>query len=88
MAEFWRALGRGFIKLLVSLLAGFGVGLLVIGNVSRDQPEFWEGRNPPAGLFLGIGAGLLTAAGLLILLFFVPWLWHRPAHSQEPRKQE
>jgi hypothetical protein len=75
---FWQAFGRGLIKLLVSLLAGFGVGLLVIGNAAADNPDFWRDREPQGALLTGIGAGLLTAAGMLVLLFFIPW-WFRKA---------
>jgi hypothetical protein len=84
---FWQAFGRGVIKLLVSLLVGFGVGLLVIGNAAKDNPDFWHGRDPPGGLLMGIGAGLLTAAGALIVLFFIPWWFRRspPPPPQEPR---
>jgi hypothetical protein len=67
---FWQAFGRGMIKLLVSLLVGFGVALLVIGDASKGNPDFWRGRDPQGGLLMGIGAGLLTAAGALIVLFF------------------
>ncbi len=86
MGEFWQALGRGIIKLLVSLLAGFGVGLLVIGYAARRDPDFWRGREPPGGLFEGIGAGLLTTAGMLVLLFFIPWWFRKPARPQQPRE--
>ena len=74
---FWQAFGRGLIKLLVSLLAGFGFGLLVIGETARRDPDFWRGREPAGGLLTGIGAGLLTAAGMLVLLFFIPWWFRR-----------
>ena len=65
MENFWRALGLGLIKLLVSLFTAFGVGLLVLGIVVDDDPRFWEDPYPPAGFFLAIGAGL----GLCIRAF-------------------
>jgi hypothetical protein len=82
---FWQAFGRGIIKLLVSLLAGFGVGLLVIGNAARGDPDFWRER-PPGGLLEGIGAGLLTAAAMLLLLFFMPW-WFRKSPGPQERRE-
>ncbi len=86
MGEFWQALGRGIIKLLVSLLAGFGVGLIVIGNAAQGEPDFWRrGGGPPGGMLVAIGAGLLTAAGMLVLLFFIPWWFRKPARPPESR---
>ncbi len=84
MEKFWFAVGRGFIKLLVSLFTAFGVGLLVFGIAAQDDPQFWQSRNPPAGLFFAIGAGLLTAAILLVVFFLVPWWWSKPASTPEP----
>jgi hypothetical protein len=84
MDNFWRAFGDGFIKLLVSLFASFGIGLLVFAVAVRDDPQFWYSRNPPAGLFFAIGSGLLTAAVLLVVFFLVPWWWHKPAPTPEP----
>jgi hypothetical protein len=77
MWEFWAAFGRGVVKLLVSLFAGVGVGFLTFGIIARDRPELWRSREPPNELFIGIGAGLLTTAVLLLLLFGVPWLLRR-----------
>jgi len=86
MADLWYALGRGFIKLLVTLFAGFGVGLLVIGWYAQGEPTFWEGRNPPGGLFVGIGAGLLTTALLLVVLFIIPRRGRKLWPPCEPRE--
>lgn len=72
-----RALGYGIVKVMISLIAGNGVGMLVFGLASRDRPEIMEFREPPPELFLSIGAGLLTSAALLVLLFFIPRLWRR-----------
>jgi hypothetical protein len=76
MTGCWLALGRGLIKLLVSLLAGTGVGFTVFGYFAKDDPDLWRHRDPPFGLFLAVGTGLLTVAGMLVVLFFVPW-WLR-----------
>jgi hypothetical protein len=84
MENFWFALGRGFIKLLVSLFAACGVGLLVFAIAAKDDPLFWQSRYPPAGLFFAIGSGLLTAAVLLVVFFLVPWWWRKPASTPEP----
>jgi hypothetical protein len=73
------AFGRGFIKLLVSLFGGTGAGFLVVG-ITYARPEYWTidqrgGAEPTTGLvMLGLGAGLVATAALLILLFVVPWL--------------
>ncbi len=88
MENFWFAVGRGFIKLLVSLFAAFGVGLLVFGIAASDDPQFWQSRNPPAGLFFAIGSGLLTAAVLLVVFFLVPWWWRKPSSTPEPTDQK
>jgi Na+-driven multidrug efflux pump len=87
MENFWRALGLGLIKLLVSLFSAFGVGLLVLGIVVEDDPRFWDHRYPPSGLFLAIGAGLLTAAALMVVFFLVP-LWSRKIAAGQVQMDE
>jgi hypothetical protein len=71
MEDLFLSFGRGVIKFLVSLFVGTGVGMLTFGILTRDRPEVWSSREPPAELFLGIGAGLLSAAAMMIVLFFV-----------------
>jgi hypothetical protein len=86
MDDFWYAVGRGLIKLLISLFTGLGVGLLVFGINAQDDPSFWRSPYPPAALFISFGAGLLTTTALLVVLFVVPWLWRKPAPLQSSRK--
>jgi hypothetical protein len=74
---FWQALGRGVIKLVICLMAGFGVGFYFVGKATDENPDSWQRRGPPPGLFEGVAFGLLTAAGLLFLLFVLPWLFRR-----------
>ena len=65
MDTFWRTLGHGLIKLLVSLLAAIGVGFLVFAGAIVSDPGIWQARgHPPVGLFVAIAAGLFTAAVL------------------------
>ena len=70
MQDVFLALGRGLIKVLISLLVGAGAGLLALGIAGRDKPNMWEPqRGPAAELFLGVGVGLLTAGVLMAVLF-------------------
>jgi hypothetical protein len=69
MQETVLALGRGIVKILISLLIGGGVGLLTFGLATRDLPDLWERRGPPPGVFTATGAGLLAAGGMMVLLF-------------------
>ncbi len=70
MREVLLAFGRGFVKVLISLLIGAGAGLLTLGIAGRDKPDLWTSRHgSPPELFLGIGVGLLTAGGLMAILF-------------------
>lgn len=71
MNDHLAALGRGFIKILISLFFGAGVGLVTFGASAVGQSEIWMRREPPAEMFLGVGAGLLTAGIVMFLLFFV-----------------
>ena len=71
MAETLLAIGRGIVKLLISLFVGFGVGLVVVGYFSMQRPGVWDKHEVPFGeTCLGVGAGLLTAAITLSVLFF------------------
>jgi hypothetical protein len=75
MPEFLFVVGRGLIKLLICLMAGFGVGLYLIGQAARDFPEFARRPEQMPAFYEGIGGGLLTCSALLILLFVIPsWL--------------
>ncbi len=78
MREVLLAFGRGLVKFLVSLFVGSGVGLFLFGFFTRGQPT--------GELFLAIGAGLLSAGVMLLLLFGIPWLRGRP-RPQERREQ-
>lgn len=74
------AFGRGIVKILISALVGFGVGLLVIGIATAGRPDMFRGP-PPGEMLMGIGAGLLAGGGTLLALFFLPWFMKR---SVEP----
>src|SRR5437588_6622721 len=69
MREVLLAFGRGFVKVLISLLIGTGAGLLALGITGRDKPDLWHRPGAPPELFLSIGVGLLTAGGLMAILF-------------------
>jgi hypothetical protein len=77
VGEFLLAVGRGLMKLVISILAGAGVGVLVLGLTTRGRPEIWHASVPTAELLIAIGAGSLTAAVLLLLLFGICWLRRR-----------
>src|SRR4051794_22475983 len=86
MDTFWRTLGRGLIKLLVSLLAAIGVGFMVFAGAIVSDPRIWEADHPPVGLFVAIAAGFITAAILLAIFFLMPSRWNRPMSAQPPRE--
>ena len=69
MREVLLALGRGLVKVLISLLIGTGAGMLALGITGRDKPELWHRPGSPPELFLSIGVGLLTAGALMAILF-------------------
>ncbi len=76
------AFGRGIIKVLISGLTGFGVGLLVVGITTASKPQIWhQGGGPPGELLIGIGAGLLSGGGTLLALFFVPFFTKRASRQ-------
>ena len=77
MNELLSKLGSGLIKLLVSVLFGVGVGLMVVGIFLARDPGWFRRPDPPGGLFLAIGAGLMTTAGLLVFFFLSPWASRR-----------
>jgi hypothetical protein len=78
MREFLQVLGGGLIKLIICIMTGFGVGLLWMGQTARDQPDFWRHPEQGPSFFEGIGAGLLSCAGLLVLLFVIPSWFRKP----------
>ena len=78
------ALGRGIVKFIISMFVGSGVGLLTFGATSKDVPDLWTRNGPPWGFFVGMGAGLLSAAASMVLLFFVPRLFKAPAGKGAP----
>jgi hypothetical protein len=73
------AFGRGIVKILISALVGFGIGLLIVGITTAGKPQIWRQPDPPGELFIGIGAGLLSGGGTLLALFFLPWFLKRQA---------
>ena len=82
-----QALGRGVIKVLISLAAGGGIGLLSVGVLATMNPDLWDyhtmdRHGPPFGpTLLSVGAGLLTAAVMLCALFFPTW-WRTATTGQ------
>jgi hypothetical protein len=66
------ALGRGLVKLIISLFVGGGVGLLTFGLTTNDVPDLWTRNYPPPGFFTALGAGLLSAAFVMTALFLLP----------------
>ena len=81
MQEMVLALGRGIVKTLISLFIGGGVGLLTFGVATRDMPDLWQHRGPPAGTFTALGAGLLATGAMRGLLFALP----RPRQAPESK---
>jgi hypothetical protein len=72
MKDVMLASGRAVAKILISLCAGAGVGLVTFGRTVRDTPDLWLRPGPPPGFFLALGTGLLTTAVLMTLLFYLP----------------
>src|SRR5438105_2299194 len=73
------AFGRGLIKVLIAAVAGVGVGFLVFGATAQNRADIWRSHDPPAEMFMGIGAGLLTGGVLLLVLFALPWMFRQAA---------
>jgi hypothetical protein len=71
------ALGLGIVKLLISLFVGSGVGLLTFGLRTTDNSEIWMRSIPPASLFTALGAGLLSTALMMVLLFLLPRIFRK-----------
>ena len=81
MNETLFALGRGIIKLFVSMFVGTGVGLLTFGLNARDIDTIWNRPGPPNEFFTAVGAGLLSTAIMMFLLFFVPRMFNAPVQA-------
>ena len=65
------------LKLIIGLVTGFGVALLVFGLLIYLGPgielkDFSRGGLPPAESCISAGAGLLTTAFVLLVLFVGP----------------
>ena len=81
------------VKSVVGVVCGAGVGTLVfgIGLVMLGVADFRSPGPPPAPIFIGLGAGLLTTALTMTGLFVGPlsrWRWIAAveSHDQLPRK--
>lgn len=72
MVEVLYALGRGLIKVLISVVLGAGGGMLTFALAGADKSgDMWRRPEPPMELFLGIGVGLLVTGVLLMAFFFL-----------------
>lgn len=71
MVEVLYALGRGIIKVLISLVIGSGAGMLTFAIAAGSEQGMWTRPEPPMELFLAIGVGLLTFGALLMAFFFI-----------------
>jgi hypothetical protein len=85
MQDVLLALGRGLIKVLISLLVGAGAGLLTLGIAGRDKPDLWQRPGPQPEVLLGVGVGLLTAGVLMAILFLFSRRRAHEAVRSEPR---
>lgn len=72
MSQILMTLGRSIVKILISVFAGTGIGLVVFGTMVRDIPDIWLRPGPPPGFFVAVGAGMLTAGLMMMALFFLP----------------
>ena len=66
------ALGRGIIKVLLSLLLGLGSGLMMLGLATMGPSDAQRRWGPPGELSLGVGVGLLVAGCVMTAFFFAP----------------
>jgi hypothetical protein len=78
------ALGRAIIKLIISLFVGGGVGLLTFGITTNDIPDLWRRDGPPSGFFTALGAGMLSSAFVMMILFLTPRLSLSPKGKGAP----
>lgn len=82
MNETLLALGRGVVKVLVSLFVGTGVGLVTFGAAVKDVHDVWRYDGPPPGLFMAVGTGMLVTGVTMGLMFFVPRLCKKPTPTK------
>ena len=68
---------NAWVKFAIGLFGGGGCGLLTIEYFAYGKPNYWEGKGPPEGLFVGIGIGCLVSA----LIWF--WLFSRKSIGPE-----
>jgi hypothetical protein len=74
------------VKLLIGVFGGAGVGMLVFGiGLMKEGIHDFRGYGPPPGpIFIGVGAGLLTAAALMLFLFMGPFSRRRWFATSDP----
>jgi len=72
MYELLVAFGRGVVKTLISVFVGTGVGFLTFGSSVDDASTIWRGYGPPPEMFLAVGAGMLSAGAVMLVLFLLP----------------
>lgn len=85
MKDVLLTLGRSIVKILISLFAGTGIGLVVFGTTVKDTPDLWLRPGPPPGIFVAVGAGMLTAGIMMLGLFFLPKAW-KTATPEEAKR--
>jgi hypothetical protein len=96
--EMLMAFGRAVVKIFISAVVGVGMGLGTMGYFCMQRPDAWVNsyghQEPPMGeAFFSIGAGLLSAAVMMLVQFYGPWAYrehvlgttnypdHRPVHG-------
>src|SRR5438128_12597234 len=98
ITELLLAFGRAVLKIFISAVVGVGTGLGTMGYFWLQRPDTWVNHyghhEPPLGeIFLGVGAGLLAGAVMMLVQFYGPLAYrehvlaptnypdHRPAHD-------
>jgi hypothetical protein len=81
------------VKCLIGLITGGGVGALVFGiGLIKEGITDFSGYGPPPGpIFIGVGAGLLSAALTMAFMFVGPfsrrrWFISTPMLEDNPKK--
>jgi len=72
MYELLLAFGRGVVKTSISVFVGTGVGLVTFGANVEDPEKIWHSYGPPPEMFLAVGAGMLSAGAMMLVLFLLP----------------